>query len=165
MTKETLSRTLQSHKDAILSGEVSKTNVIGLRKALNASERERQGWGNGRTSPKDHWQDVQEVVSLLPKHRPLVVGELHDSGIEVLRNPRYRKRWTEYQQRVIAGPNVRFRLVRFDRLGDYGQYAAPVYQVCRYYNNAGWPRGSYDSFCFRNVPWQAGGNGPEVVAL
>lgn len=47
-----------------------------------------------------------------------------------------------------------FRLVEFERTGSHGWGGAvPVFRVCA----------GKKSFFFRNVPWQAGGNGPEVL--
>lgn len=37
-------KTLQGHLAAIQSGEVTKTNVVGLRKAINLTERLAGGW-------------------------------------------------------------------------------------------------------------------------
>jgi hypothetical protein len=46
-----------------------------------------------------------------------------------------------------------FRLVRFDRIGRNGENCVPVYRAV----------GKSGSFLFRNVAWQAGGDGPELV--
>lgn len=85
-----------------------------------------------------------------------LVGPLHDSGLKVLRNPRYAKRWTARQQLTIANLD-HFELLRFDRVGR--RYSVPVYRAVSR---------SGGSFAFRNIPWQTAyysglDDGPRVV--
>jgi hypothetical protein len=144
--------TFQKHIDAITSGEVTKTNIIGLRKALNTSARRRAGLSVSTTSPNVSEDDIHLALALIDRERPKVGGELHDSGVKLLQNKRYAKRLAEYED-VIAWPS-HFELCGFDRLGLYGHYAVPVYRLVG--QNGG-------SFKFRNIPWQSGGDGPELV--
>ena len=144
--------TFQKHIDAIASGSVTKTNIIGLRKALNAEGRRRAGLSVSTTCPKVSGDDIYLALAMIDRDRPKVVGELHDSGVKLLQNKRYAKRLANYED-VIAWPS-HFELCGFDRLGLYGHYAVPVYRLVG--QNGG-------SFKFRNIPWQSGGNGPELV--
>lgn len=145
-----MSKAFQRHYAAITSGEVTKTNVFGLRKALNKAARAANGWSVSDTAAITE-EEAIELDRAVEKHEPRVVGELHDSGVAVLRNPRYAKRWTAGEAAIIADLDS-FRLVGFDPVGSTGH--VPRYRaVAR--NGA--------SFEFVNVPWQSGGNGPEVV--
>lgn len=141
---------IQNHMDALRSGMITKTNVIGMRKAINHVERVTHGWSGNRSNATP--REVSLMLELLDKARPIVKGELHDSGLKLLRSPRYKKRMDGAHVERIAY----FRLIRFDMLGDRGQYATPVYQAIREDGSA---------FCFRNIPWQSGGDGPEFVRL
>ena len=143
--------TMQKHIAAINSGRVEKTNIIGLRKAINHVARISNGWRGNRSSATH--EDVYDAALAIIEHQPTVIGELHDTGLVVLRSPRYARRWTDAQRAVIEAKHIRFDLVRFDRLGSQGQYAVPVYCVIA----------DCGSFNFRNIPWQSGGNGPEIV--
>jgi hypothetical protein len=144
--------TAQKHLDAIRAGEVTRSNVIGLRKLINASERQYQGWDNGRTACAVGFDDLDTIESALDEFRPIVRGELHETGLALLRSKRYEK-----QLRSRAWEIARiheFRLVRFDRLGRNQVHSVPVYRV-------GDAAGNH-LFTFRNIPWQSGGNGPEI---
>lgn len=150
-------KSIARHLAAVNAGTVAKTNVIGIRKAINEMER------NAYNPPE--LTDAQfNLECAISERRPAVVGDLHESGLKVLRNPRYAKRWTEAEQHIID--NIRrFELIRFDRVGPRGRYAVPVYRaVSSYVNIAGEPC----SFAFRNIPWQTAyytgeEDGPRVV--
>ena len=144
--------TFQKHIDANASGSVTKTNIIGLRKALNAEGRRRAGLSVSATCPKASGDDIHLALAMINRDRPKVVGELHDSGIKLLQNKRYAKRLAEYAD-VIEWPS-HFELCGFNLLGLYGHYAVPVYRLVG--QNGG-------SFKFFNIPWQSGGYGPEIV--
>jgi len=142
------------HKAAILLGEVTKTNVTGLKKALNAFERVDRGYSTSRTTPHITTVERDELLdNLLPNKRPRVVGELHDSGVAVLTSKRYAKQLAPVAD-IIADLD-HFRLVGFDFIGRYGMYAQPVYRA---YDTKG------NSFPFTTVAWQSGGNGPEIMS-
>lgn len=141
---------IQNHMDALRSGMITKTNVIGMRKAINHVARITRGWSGNRS--KATAIQVRALLDLLDKSRPIVKGELHDSGLKLLQSKRYAKRMDGAHVERIAY----FRLIRFDMIGDRGQYAVPVYQAIREDGSA---------FCFRNIPWQSGGDGPEFVRL
>jgi len=153
---------MQKHLKAITSGTVTKTNMIGIRKAINHIERLNNRWSGNHIAAT--YDEVSAVEQALHDHRPRVIGELHDTGIKLLQSPRYRKRWQPWQKLAIDAID-HFRLARYDRIGQYGEYSVPVYEV--------WaktpPKGdvvdgsSYQAFSFRNIPWQSGGNGPEIV--
>ena len=141
--------TFQKHIDAIASGSVTKTNIIGLRKALNAEGRRRAGLSVSTTCPKVSGDDIYLALAMIDRDRPKVVGELHDSGIKLLQSKRYAKRLADYAD-VIEWPS-HFELCGFDQVS---RYSVPVYRLVG--QNGG-------SFKFRNIPWQSGGNGPEIV--
>lgn len=133
--------TAQRHLAAIESKRITKTNVIGIRKALSHVDRIRAGWSGNRCNVTPAEADAME--SALSTHQPAVVCDLHNSGIALLRSPRYRKRFNAEQTAIINAPDIRFNLIRFDREGR--STIVPVYRVT---SAAG-------QFCFRNLPWQA----------
>ncbi len=144
-----MTSTYEKHLDAIQSGSVSKTNVIGLRKAFNADLRRSNGWSVPKSAmPADQVWNLYEAVE---KVAPIVAGDLHDSGLSVLRNKRYRKRLADVQP--IIDTLQRFRLCGWEFIGQRGQYAVPVYKA----------EGKAGSFRFINIPWQAGGKGPDIL--
>lgn len=147
-----MNKSLKAHYDAIKAGQVTKTNIIGLRKFINRMERWGNGWSGHKLTESDA-NDIFDVEQSLQRVSPVVVGELHDSGLALLRSPRYKKRWDDYQRSVID-ELCAFRLVRFERIGSRGQYAVPVYNAVGFNGR---------SFLFWNIPWQSGGNGPEIV--
>ena len=135
----------KKHFAAVEGGTITKTNIIGIRKAINATEK---GWD----CPSASVNEIFRLEELIEAKRPRVTGELHESGIALLRSPRYAKR-LEHVAGVIADFD-HFELVEFDRIGPRGQYAVPVYAVVDTAGRTG--------FRFRNIPWQSGGDGPEV---
>lgn len=145
---------IERHLAAIASGHVTKTNVIGIRKALNgAFKRERWGWQSGPT-----FADVKPLHEALEAHEPIVSHELDASGRKVLDSRRYRKRWT-VAQRAIIDSLWGFKLVRYDDIGR--GHHIPVYRAIG--TNG-------DSFLFRNIPWQTASafgleSGPTVEAI
>jgi len=151
-------KTAQKHLDATRSGTVTRGNVIGLRKLINASERKARGWSIGVTASAVSLDDLWTVEQALGENRPTVTGELDASGRKLLASPRYAKRFSEAQRDAIARID-HFRLVRFDRICADGTHCVPVYEV--------WARDAmgflYNAFAFRHVPWQSGGDEPEIV--
>jgi hypothetical protein len=150
--KMTSLKSIARHKAAVQSGKVEKTNVIGIKKAIGAIER-----GEWPAAVIDALFELEQTIA---ECRPVVVGSLHDTGLKVLRNPRYAKRWNDAQRAIINYPLLQFRLIRFDRLGERGRYSVPVYQAI------GDER--MGSFAFRNIPWQTArfeklDDGPRVV--
>jgi hypothetical protein len=148
--RQTSLKSIARHLAAVNAGTVDKTNVIGMRKAINAIER--------GDEPAEMVDAVFGLECAMHERPPTVSGALHESGLKVLRNPRYAKRWTPFQRNVIDHAD-HFELVRFDRVGPRMSYAVPVYRVV-----------SYDGrgFTFRNIPWQTayfGGldDGPRAV--
>lgn len=129
---------MQRHLDAIRAGEVTKTNVIGLRKAVNHVARLERGWSGNRSAATGG--EVREALDALAKLEPRVAGELVDSGKKLLQSPRYRKRLSAVAD-IVASLDG-FRLVRFDWID--ATHVIPVYRATS-------PRGS---FLFRNIPWQ-----------
>lgn len=141
--------TAQRHLDAIRSGRVDKSNIIGIRKAINHVERLRRGFRGHRSNVTR--LEVNDIERTLNSHWPIVVGELHETGLKLLCSSRYKRRLEPYAH-IIANI-TQFRLVRFNRIGKFGMYVLPVY--C-----ADSPEGS---LFFQNIPWQSGGNGPEIL--
>jgi len=137
---------MNKHLVAILQGVVDKSNVIGIRKALNAADRRRRGLSVSSTAPKLTLVECDELEMALRVHEPRVTGPLVESGLARLRNRRYRKRLASVAD-VIANL-THFCLVGFED-------GTPIYRACA---------GSADnSFLFKNVAWQSGGDGPELV--
>ncbi len=135
-----MSAAMQRHLAAIEAGEVTSTNVIGLRKAANHVARIRAGWSGNRSNATPG--EVDRAMAELANKEPLVRGDLHASGVRVLANRRWAKRFNAEQQAVID-TLMGFRLVRFDHIDD--THVTPVYRAV----------GALGSFLFRNVPWQA----------
>lgn len=127
------------HLAAIESGNVTKTNVIGLRKACNHVAQLRKGWSGGRCAATP--DEVGAAMVALERHKPFVRGELHASGIKLLTDRRYKKRLESVADRVA-------KLHSFSLVG-FIEYAAcnfaPVYVA---FSEAGY-------FRFYNIPWQA----------
>lgn len=141
------------HLAAIRAGEIDRTNIIGLRKTLNANARKAAGFSTGATDPKATEDQIFEALALIDRNNPRVIGDLHKTGVAMLQNRRYAKQLAGFED-VIAWPDY-FQLCRFDWLGRWGEYAVPVYRLVG--QNGG-------TFKFRTIPWQSGGNGPEIVS-
>jgi len=142
---------MNKHLATIRGGTVTKSNVIGIRKAFNAFERHSCGYSNSRTAPRMSAVEVTAVEQALAELEPRVIGELHDSGLKLLRSARYRKRLAPVAD-IVANLES-FHLIAFDRIGAQGLHTVPVYRA----------RGAGRSFLFRNIAWQSGGNGPELL--
>lgn len=132
----------KKHLDAIKSRRITRSNIIGIRKAFNAFERSRAGWSTSSTAPKMTADEYSEAERLIPECHPTALGDLHEGGLKVLRNRRYAKRWTPAQQRIIDGA-CRFDLIRFDFITSV--HCVPVWRVVSR---------DCESFAFRNIPWQ-----------
>lgn len=153
--KQTSLKSIARHLAAVQSGKIEKTNIIGIRKAINAMEQSLQ-------NPAALVDAIYALEELIAKRCPVVTGELHESGLKVLRNPRYAKRWSDYERHVINYLD-HFELIRFDRVGNRGRYSVPVYRVvgiCGVVEH---------SFAFRNISWQTAyyaglDDGPRVVS-
>jgi hypothetical protein len=149
--------TAQKHLDAIAAGVVTATNVIGIRKAMNARERREHGFSLSRQEQLAAPRATLYETALADKE-PRVCGELHESGLAILRNPRWRKRFTDREREIIETLD-HFRLVRFDIVGELRGNAVPIYRAVAKDGR---------SFLFRNVPWQLAHyqgitSGPEVL--
>lgn len=147
--------TLKKHLDAINSGAVTKTNIIGLRKAFNANARLTRGYGAGCTSPKVTPGDIGDLRRAITLIEPFVRGELHDSGLKVLQDPRYRKRFNLAQSRVVERVTV-FKFVGLHQIDDC--HATPIYKAVS-------PFGSVN---FYVIPWQSAlayglQSGPQII--
>jgi len=149
-TNKAACATLARHLATINSGEITRSTVIGLRKALNLALRRAGRWSVPSTAPTLAQTDALEDA--ISARWPTVVGELHDSGVKLLQSPRYAKRWNA-KEAAIIGNICDFRLCRFDRIGPQQMHVVPVYSVRSH---------GGQSFKFRNIPWQSGGDGPEV---
>lgn len=163
--KEKPSPSFARHLAAIEAGTITRTNVIGIRKLLNGAARRAAGWSVGATTPLGTLEQADAILAALDKYRPRVAGELHEGGLKVLRNRRYAKRLEPFAASIAALDH--FRLVGFEdisRRGD-GLYNVPVYAAWSTIPPKGdaLDGGTHEAFRFRNVPWQSGGDGPEIV--
>lgn len=140
--------TAKKHMRAICSDAVEKTNVIGLRKVFNHQARIDAGLSGNRCNVTP--EEVEQLDRALGERQPRVVGELHDTGVAVLRNRRYRSKFNSEQLSIIENLEC-FRLIGFQFHDRY--HLTPVYRVIAKDGR---------KFSFTNVPWQSGGNGPEV---
>ena len=136
-----MSKATQRHLAAINHGQVTKTNVIGIRKALNAFYRLKEGWSVSSTCPKISYDEMRELNASLEAKRPIVRGDLHASGVRLLYDRRNKKRLAAVADKVAA--LCGFSLVGF--VDVHRGHHVPVYEA---WGNAG-------KFTFYNVPWQA----------
>lgn len=137
--------TFAKHLAAVESGEVTKSNIIGIRKAMNEfKSRSYSRHAGSSTAPQWTLEQINAMERALDRHKPIVTGELHETGLTLLRSPRYRKRLASVAE-IIAGLD-HFRLVRFDPIGNpsYPKWI-PVYQAIARDGRR---------FTFRNVAWQ-----------
>lgn len=141
----------QKHLHAIEAGTVEKTNVVGIRKALAHVARLLAGWSGNRCNATPY--EARALEMALERVKPRVVGELFLSGLKLLQSKRYAKRWNDAEREVIVDIDV-IRLVRFDRV-NYGKGAVIVPVYCAKGCNG-------NSFVYRNIAWQSGGDGPEI---
>lgn len=134
--------TFKKHLDAIKAGQVTKSNVIGLKKATSAFERRRAGYSTGMTAPDWTVKEMQEIATALRLCQPTVTGELHTTGVKQLRDRRYAKRWSAFERSVIDRIE-RFSLVAIIGVGRRS-YAAVFKAIAA----------DGQGFFFYNVPWQ-----------
>lgn len=137
------------HLNAIRRGHVTKTNVTGIRKALNADYRRQRGYSVSRSAPKLQGAELASLMQELRNMRPTVTGDLDQSGFTLLRSQRWHKRWNDTQHSIIDNLES-FRLWDFMQAED-GLFH-PIFQAVA----------SNGAFTFYNIPWQSGGTGPEI---
>lgn len=153
-----MNATAKRHMGAIARDSIRKTNVIGLKKILNAQWRKDRGYSVSMVAPKVCREEVQQLRDAIAERMPRVRGELDESGRKLLRSPRYRKRLASVAD-IIADLRC-FRLVGFEEINS-GNHV-PIFRA-------------YDSrgrhFTFRNIPWQSVAysredleSGPVVIA-
>ena len=78
--------TTAKHLAAIRAGEVDRSNVNGIRKLLNGAARREAGYPVGMSTPKGTMEEADEVLAELEHRRPKVVGDLHETGLKLLRD-------------------------------------------------------------------------------
>ncbi len=137
------------HAKAICGDDVTRSNVIGLRKVFNHVARLDAGLSGNRCNVTP--EEAATLESLLSERQPRVSGELHDSGVKLLTGKRYAKR-LEPVADIIADLHC-FRLIGFEFLDSL--HVTPIYRAIARDGR---------KFAFRNVPWQSGGDGPEILA-
>lgn len=151
-----MSKTYQRHLAAIEGDKITKSNIIGLRKAINADNRKLRNLSVSRVAPNVSHKQMLMLLTEINKRQPLVVGELHDSGVKLLRKPRYAKRFKGKARRVVDTLKE-FRLVGFMQV-HHPYSCTNVVPMFRAVGAKG------ESFVFHNTAWQSGGNGPEIVS-
>ena len=142
--------TCERHLTAIRAGAVTQSNLIGIRKLLNAAWRKDRGYSLSRTSPLFSEDDITAIEQAIHACQPRIVGDWHDSGAKLLRSKHYAKRLTSVAD--IIADLTEFRLVGFEEFAR-GQHVALYRAIAS----------DGRSFTFRNVAWQSGGDGPELV--
>lgn len=152
-------KSFEKHLAAIKAGRIERTNIIGIRKAFNAYDRASRGYSISRTAPAITAEEFDAANLAIEQAQPTVAGALKESGLKVLQNPRYAKRWDERQRDIIADFD-QFELIRFDWIGPRFAHCVPVYRVRSRHGQ---------SFAFRNIPWQTAWSlgeedGPRVVS-
>lgn len=149
-----MSKAFEVHLAALSLGEITKTNVTGLRRAFMADARRHSGRSVSSTAPKATEKQLERAQELIVKRKPAVIGTLHESGLAVIRSKRNRRALADVAE--IATDVVKFRLVDFEMRGRWGDYFVPIYRA---------ETSDGRHFDFVNVPWQSGGNGPEVLSV
>lgn len=148
-----MNKTAKKHLDAINSGMITKTNVVGIRKLLNSLWRQDRRYSTSCTSPKASFADAAEIVTAIYKMQPLVNFELAQSGLKLLRDKRHAKRLESVQS--IIDRIEKFQLIDFQEFRtDSGALHYPIYRAIAL---------NGDGFDFYNIPWQSGGNGPVIL--
>lgn len=141
-----LSATPKRHARAICGDNVTGSNVRGIKKILNHVWRLEKGYSGNRSTATP--EEAATIRDLIAERQPLVTGDLVASGIKLLQSRRYAKRLASYPVAQVDG----FRLIGWDEIGN-GNHV-PIYRALI----AGKP-----AFAFRNVAWQSGGDGPEIM--
>ncbi len=139
------------HLATVKSGTIDRGTVIGIRKLVSSSYRAAHGYGVGGGQAKAPLEDMEAILVAIMEHKPVATGELHDNGLKVLRNPRHRKALAGLEHVLTYTPT--FRLVDYELRGRIGDYFVPIWRA---ESLLGW-------FDFISIPWQSGGNGPEVL--
>jgi hypothetical protein len=137
---------------AAIRHTVTRSNIIGIRKALNAFHRNVNGWSISCTSPVWTYDMFRQAMDAVQRYQPVISGDMHESGIATLQRAvrRYKGRFNAAQSAIIADI-WHFRLAGW-HLDDNNYY--PVIRVTA--RNGEW-------FDFINIPWQSNSNGPTVV--
>lgn len=142
-----ISPTFKRHMASLQSGQISRSNIIGLRKAFNADA---QRPYQGRTSSKINSAHVEAYWQAISDYKPEVTGDWLESGKAQLASKRYRSRWNPRQAAIIADIAT-IQLVGIDWIDN---------RHCTFIYRATGRNG--DTLTYINTPWQSGGNGPTV---
>lgn len=145
-----LGKVAKRHVRAICQEQFSRSNLIGVRKMLNANARRGQRLSVGSTAPNVRPEEVEQLLDAIRVWQPRVTGELDEGGRKLLRSRRHAKRLAPVLP--IIETLDHFRLIGFEWVDSL--HCVPVYRAVST---------SGDSFKFRNVPWQSGGEGPEIL--
>lgn len=153
MAKSSATKTFEKHWHAITARKVvSRSNIIGIRKALNNAARWEAGWScnKGMIDP----ERAAQLLSAVYRHIPAVDGQQLAFGRAYLRKPRNMRKLTDYQRDIVTSDAPLIFLV--DYLEGPNRTFRPVFRVERLYGGG--------HFCYTVTPWQAGGDGLEVVS-
>lgn len=137
---------------AAIRHTVTKSNIIGMRKAINAFERNRRGYSIGATAPEWSYSMVRALHEDTARYAPVITGDWHATGIATLQRAvkRYPDRFNAYCAAVVAD-------IWYFRLVDWHCERLQHYPVIRAVARDG------THFDFYNIPWQSGGDGPKIV--
>lgn len=127
------------HIAAIRSRNVTKRNVIGLRKAINHVDRLASGWSGNRSNAT--FAEVDSAMAALAECKPMVRGDLHASGVRILTDKRYAKRLAPVADKIAK--LMSFHLVGFECIKT--GYHVPIYEADTQAGN----------FRFYVIPWQS----------
>ena len=136
--------TFEKHLAVVKSGNVTKSNVIGIRKAFN--EFSMRSYSRSTTAPQWTLEQVNAMEHALERYKPRVTGELHETGLTLLRSKRYAKRLAPVAN--IIAEICYFELIRFDPIN-------PDARTCKWVPVYGAVSRGGRSFAFRNIPWQS----------
>lgn len=147
-----LGDTAKRHAKAICGDDVTGSTIRGLKKIFNADWRKSGHYSVSVVAPKVTPEEAETLRELIAEKMPRITGELDASGRKLLLNRRYAKRLAPVAD-IIADLDC-FRLIGFDDCGESAGNFIPLYRAFARDGR---------SFAFVNVPWQSGGNGPEVL--
>lgn len=151
---------MKKHIDQIRNKRmVTESNIIGIKKALNAFSRMEPGFSVSCTAPKVTADDVTMIFDVMGSHRPKVNGALFEKGKKYLFKYYKTAKGTirancpfSASQQAILDDLKEFRLVSFETISSgYINHHYPIYAAIDSKGNR---------FYYYAIPWQSGGNGP-----
>lgn len=144
-------RTFRRHVAQLDTGRADRTLVLGVKKALSNAYRRERGWSCNEGMMSD--EQIAAITGRIYQEAPRVDDASEAFGLAYLRKPRNMRKLGHRECRVLDAGMCQIRLVGFRE--DERSVSRPVYRVesmCTDFE-----------FCYTVTPWQAGGDGLEIV--